>query len=115
MTTTGLENIFTGTLFDTGLSIYDIYATFVVDGEKVYHRITVLYGDDPANRNNRAGSEVSGGRYVLDPLRGAKTIIPQKISDYLAYYNDEHDVHRYVGQGYSPMIVTSGEYLLPST
>jgi hypothetical protein len=31
--------------------------------------------------------------------------MPQKISDYLAYYNDEHDVYRYIGQAYSPLII----------
>lgn len=50
----------------------------------------MIYGDDEQ-------------RYVLDPLRGAKTIAPQKISDYLGYYNDEADVHRYIGQAYSPL------------
>ncbi len=62
----------------------------MVNEIKVYHRIAVIYADD-------------GQRYVLDPLRGAKITSPQKISDYLAYYNDETDVHRYVGQAYSPL------------
>jgi hypothetical protein len=34
--------------------------------------------------------------------------MPQKLSDYLAYYNDEIDVHRYVGQGYSPSVIKDG-------
>jgi hypothetical protein len=54
-----------------------------------------VYADDPD----------ASGRYVLDPLRGAKTTAPQKISDYLAYYNDETDVHRYLGQAYSPLVI----------
>jgi len=49
-----------------------------------------------------------GQRYVFDPLRGTKTIAPQKISDYIVYYDDETDVHRYVGQGYSPSTIKEG-------
>ena len=69
-----------------------MYITFLVHEEKVYHRIAVVYADD-------------GQRYVLDPLRGAKTAEPQKILDYLGYYNDKTDVHRYIGQAYSPLMI----------
>ena len=82
--------LFTGSKATVYGSVYDVYITFVVNEIKVYHRIAVIYADD-------------GQRYILDPLRGAKIIAPQKISDYLAYYNDETDVHRYVGQAYSPL------------
>jgi hypothetical protein len=81
----------------TQASIYDVYADFVVHGKKVSHRIVVLYGDDP-----------DGSRwYVLDPLRGARTAKPQEFFRYLEYYSDETDVHRYLGQGYSPVAVSS--------
>ena len=93
-----IAKIFSGDLFAISAQIYDVYTTFVVDWERVYHRITFVYTDDPD----------ASGRYVLDTLRGVRTTAPQKLSDYLAYYTDEQDVHRYIGQGYSPSIIKDG-------
>lgn len=39
----------------------------------------------------------------MDPLRGAKTTNPQRIDEYLGYYEDKQDVRRYVGQAYDPL------------
>ena len=90
-----LVKIFSGDMLAANNQLYDVYSTFIVDWEKTYHRITVLYADDPD----------ASGRYVLDPLRGAKTRVPQKLSNYIGYYDDETDVHRYIGQWYSPSVI----------
>jgi hypothetical protein len=87
-----IQTLFTGDKATAYGSVYDVYITFISNGEKVYHRITLIYADDQQ-------------RYVLDPLRGAKTKAPQKISEYLPYYDDETDVHRYIGQAYSPLVI----------
>lgn len=67
---------------------------------RTYHRITVVYADDPA-----ASDGAGGQRYVLDPLRGSRTTTPQVFADYIAYYDDEIDVRRYIGQAYSPSVI----------
>lgn len=59
---------------------------------KVYHRVAVVYADD-------------GQRYVLDPLRGQRTASPQTFSEYFAYYDDEIQVQRYIGQAYIPSTI----------
>lgn len=98
MASNDLEKIFSGDMLAATHQLYDIYIAFIANGKKSYHRTTFIYTNDLEN----------SGRYVLDPLRGAKTITPQKISDYLAYYTDETDVHRYIGQGYSPSVIKDG-------
>jgi hypothetical protein len=62
---------------------------------KVYHRVAVVYV---------TGAEGSGW-YVLDPLRGARTTEPQLFQDYFAYYADELEVQRYIGQAYVPSVI----------
>jgi len=52
----------------------------------------VIYGDDSQ-------------RYVLDPLRGSKSLEPQKFDEYIKYYDDEINVRWYIGQSYSPLLV----------
>ena len=78
--------------------VYDVYSSFINFETRTYHRITVIYADDEQ-------------RYVLDPLRGARTTAPQKVADYIAYYDDEIDVHRYIGQAYIPSVIRE-KYML---
>ena len=75
-----------------------MYSSFINFETRTYHRITVIYADDEQ-------------RYVLDPLRGARTTAPQKVADYIAYYDDEIDVHRYIGQAYIPSVIRE-KYML---
>lgn len=77
-----------------------MYSSFMNFETRTYHRITVVYADDPA-----ASDGAGGQRYVLDPLRGSRTTAPQKFSEYIAYYDDEIDVRWYIGQAYSPSVI----------
>lgn len=90
-----MQKIFTEDFLVNDNQIYDIYITFLDAWEKIYHRITFVHAYDYHG----------AGRYVLDPLRGLKTIPPQKIWEYLGYYADETDVRRYIGQWYTPLLI----------
>gem|GEM_PF-1893291 len=100
VTSGDMKNIFSGTNGTVYGFVYDVYVSFMNVETRTYHRITVVYGDESA-----ASDGAGGQRYVLDPLRGARTTAPQKFEDYIAYYDDEIDVQWYIGQAYIPSVI----------
>ncbi len=101
VTSEKMKHIFS---WDNGLAygyIYDVYISFLQEWEPVYHRIAIVYADDSKETSESERKQ----RWVLDPLRGAKTVEPQLFTDYIAYYQDKIDLKRYIGQAYIPSVI----------